>query len=206
MSSQRKYVVGISGASGSPYAASAIKALLATGATVHLIVTSIAKQVWQHEMGQSINDFLSSFTASEKERLILENNNDLGAAVSSGSFRHDGMLIIPCSVKCLAGIASGYAGTLIERAADVCLKKRVPLIIVLRETPLNLIHIENMSRVTQAGAIVLPAAPGFYHQNITAQGLIDFVAGKALDQLGETEHCLFTRWKSNQLSTGESDA
>lgn len=205
MSSQKRYIVGVSGASGSPYAASAIRALLGLGHFVHVVFTPIAKQVWKHELDESINSFVDTFSEAEKSRLIIENNSNLGAAISSGSFRHDGMLVVPCSVKCLAGIANGYAGSLIERAADVSLKERFPLVLTLRETPLNLIHIENMAKVTRAGAIVLPASPGFYHKNTTAQGLIDFVAGKALDLLGETKHDLFTRWKSEEM-TGESDA
>ncbi|MCM8531386.1 MAG: UbiX family flavin prenyltransferase [Lentisphaeraceae bacterium] len=205
MSSGKRYVVGVSGASGSPYAASAIRALIGLGHVVHVVFTPIAKQVWTHELDESISSFVDTFSESEKSRLIIENNSNLGAAISSGSFRHDGMLVVPCSVKCLAGIANGYAGSLIERAADVSLKERFPLVLAIRETPLNLIHIENMAKVTKAGAIVLPASPGFYHKNTTAQGLIDFVAGKALDLLGETEHDLFTRWKSEDI-TGESDA
>ena len=203
--SSKKYVVGVSGASGAPYAVSAIKALLNLNATVHLIVTPIAKQVWQHETGSSLNSFIDSLPEDKKFRLILENNANLGACISSGSFRHDGMLVIPCSVKTLAGIANGYAGSLVERAADVSLKERFPLILALRETPLNLIHIENMATVTRAGGIILPASPGFYHKDTSAQGLIDFVAGKALDLMGETQHDLFTRWKTEEI-TGESDA
>ena len=197
--SKRKYVVGVSGASGSPYAESAIRALLKLGASVYVIFTSIGKQVWQQETGQSPQAFIDSLSSEEQSRLHLENNNNLGASISSGSFRHDGMLVVPCSVKCLAGIACGYAGSLVERAADVSLKERFPLILVVRETPLNLIHIENMAKVTKAGAVVLPASPGFYHEDTTAQGLVDFVAGKALDQLGETEHDLFNRWKSEKI-------
>ena len=203
--SRKKYVVGVSGASGAPYAVAAIKALLDLDAKVHVIVTPIAKQVWQHETGSSIKKFIETLPTAQQANLVLENNANLGAGISSGSFRHDGMLVIPCSVKSLAGIANGYAGSLIERAADVSLKERFPLILVVRETPLNLIHIENMATVTRAGAVVLPGSPGFYHANTSAQGLIDFVAGKALDQLGETDHKLFTRWKSEDM-TGDEDA
>jgi flavin prenyltransferase len=193
---KKKYILGVSGASGSPYAVSAIKALLKLEAEVHLIISPVAKQVWQHENAYSFNEFIDGLPESQRKNLKLENNSDVGAASASGSFRHNGMLVIPCSMKCLAGIASGYAQSLIERAADVCLKERFPLILCTRETPLNLIHIENMARATRAGAVIMPASPGFYHKNTSAEGLIDFVAGKALDQLGETEHGLFDRWKS----------
>ena len=196
MNSAKKYVIGVSGASGTVYGRTAVNRLLELGAEVHLILSSVAKQVWNYELKQSPKEYIQSLPAEYQKRLHLENNADLGARMSSGSFRHDGMIIIPCSVKCMAGIAAGFAGTLIERAADVSLKERFPLTLVVRETPLNLIHIENMATVTKAGAVVLPASPGFYHENITVEGLVDFVVGKAFDSIGLEEHNLFKRWKS----------
>ena len=196
MSESKKYVLGVSGASGSIYGKRAIEVLLGLGHEVYLVLSPIAKQVWTYELKQSVKEFSESLPEDQQKRLHLENNADLGARMSSGSFRHDGMLVIPCSVKCLASIASGYANNLIERAADVSLKERFPLTLVLRETPLNLIHIENMATVTRAGGVILPASPGFYHENVTVEGLVDFVVGKAFDSIGLTEHKLFKRWKS----------
>ncbi len=196
MNSIKKYVIAISGASGSIYGRTAIQYLLKDGAQVHLILSNVAKQVWSFELKQSLKEFINELPEEQRERFHLENNTDLGARMASGSFRHDGMLIIPCSVKCLAAVASGYANTLIERAADVSLKERFPLTLVLRETPLNLIHIENMARVTKAGGVILPASPGFYHENLSVEGLVNFVVGKAFDSIGFTGHNLFKRWKS----------
>jgi flavin prenyltransferase len=201
MSQNKKYVIAISGASGSIYGRSAVEHLLKSGAEVSLILSTIAKQVWNFELKESVKEFTERLPKELAARLTFENNADLGAKIASGSFRHDGMLVIPCSVKCLSGVASGYAGTLIERAADVSLKERFPLTLVLRETPLNLIHIENMAKVTKAGGVILPASPGFYHENITVEGLVNFVVGKAFDSIGMKDHNLFKRWKS-----GDKDA
>ena len=198
MKAAKKYVVAISGASGSIYALNTCKALLQTGAEIHLVVSKVAHQVWLHEIGSSVKDFIHSLEAHQQARITVQNNNDLGASIASGSFRHDGMIITPCSMKCLAAVAHGFAGTLIERAADVSLKERYPLIMVTRETPLNLIHIENMAHATRAGAIIMPASPGFYHGDHSFEGLVNFVVGKSLDMLGVTEHGLFQRWKSQE--------
>ena len=127
MTSTKKYVIAISGASGSIYGRTAIQYLLSDGSEVHLILSTVAKQVWNFELKQSVKEFIDSLPVDQRERLHLENNTDLGARMASGSFRHDGMLVIPCSVKCLAGVASGYANTLIERAADVSLKEKLVL-------------------------------------------------------------------------------
>jgi 4-hydroxy-3-polyprenylbenzoate decarboxylase len=194
----KKFVLAVSGASGSIYAREAIRALLGLGAQVHLVFSPVGKQVWIHELGSTPADFIKTLPAELAERLIVEQNSDLGARIASGSFRHDGMLVIPCSMKSLAGIANGYAGGLIERAADVALKERFPLVLVARETPLSLIHLENMAKVTRAGAVVLPACPGFYHGDDSFEALVNFVVGKALDSLGQTEHGLFKRWKSGE--------
>ena len=193
--SSKTIVLGITGASGSPYAVTALRTLLNLGHTVYTIFSPVGKQVWQHENGFSISDFMTEMKEKHPGKLILENNNDLGGKPASGSFRHDGMLILPCSMKCMASIANGFASNLIERSADVCLKERFPLLLGTRETPLNLIHIENMAKVTRAGAVVLPASPGFYHKDTSLEGMIKFVVGKSLDMLGITDHELFSRWK-----------
>lgn len=193
--SSKTIVLGITGASGSPYAVTALRTLLNLGHTVYTIFSPVGKQVWQHENGFSISDFMTEMKEKHPGKLILENNNDLGGKPASGSFRHDGMLILPCSMKCMASIANGFASNLIERSADVCLKERFPLVLGTRETPLNLIHIENMAKVTRAGAVVLPASPGFYHKDTSLEGMIKFVVGKSLDMLGITDHELFSRWK-----------
>ncbi len=196
--SQKTIVVGISGASGSPYAVNTLKTLLHLGHKVYTIFSPVGKQVWLHENGFAINDFIEEMAQKYPNQLIIENNNDLGGRPASGSFRHDGMLIIPCSMKCLAAIANGFASNLIERAADVCLKERFPLVLTTRETPLNLIHLENMTKATRAGAIILPASPGFYHKATSLDDMVNFVVGKSLDMLGIHDHNLFTRWKEGE--------
>jgi 4-hydroxy-3-polyprenylbenzoate decarboxylase len=197
MNSKNTYVIAVSGASGSIYGRTAVEHLLESGAEVYLILSTIAKQVWNLELKETVKEFAERLPKDLSARLHIESNADLGARISSGSFRHNGMLVIPCSVKCLSGVASGYAGTLIERAADVSLKERFPLTLVVRETPLNLIHIENMARVTKAGGVILPASPGFYHGDISVEGLVNFVVGKAFDSIGIKNHKLFKRWKSD---------
>jgi flavin prenyltransferase len=118
----------------------------------------------------------------------------LDASVSSGSFLHNGMVIVPCSMKSLSSIANGYDDTLISRAASVTLKESRKLIVVPRETPLSRIHLENMIKLQEAGAIILPAMPGFYHNPSTIEEIVDHLVGKILDQLN-IEHDLFRRWK-----------
>lgn len=125
---------------------------------------------------------------------VSYDNFKLDAAVSSGSFLHDGMVIVPCSMKSLSSIANGYDDTLISRAASVTLKESRTLILVPRETPLSRIHLENMIKLQDAGAIILPAMPGFYHKPSTIDEIIDHLVGKILDQL-KIKHELFTRWK-----------
>lgn len=197
---EKTIVVGITGASGSPYAVKMLRALLDLGHRVYAIFSPVGKQVWNYENGFKIGPFMSELKEMFPDQLFMENNGDLGGRPASGSFRHDGMIVIPCSMKCLSAIACGYANTLIERSADVCLKERVPLVLATRETPLNLIHIENMARVTRAGAVVLPASPGFYHKDISVEGMVNFVVGKSMDVLGITDHGLFSRWKEEEDS------
>ena len=119
--------------------------------------------------------------------------DNMTSRVASGSFHTDGMVVIPCSMKTLGGIANGYSDNLLLRAADVTIKERRPLVLVVRESPLSLIHLENMVRVTRAGAVVLPAMPAFYHRPKTVDALVDQVVGKVLDILG-IDHQLFRRW------------
>lgn len=130
------------------------------------------------------------------------NFRDVSAAISSGSFRTDGMVIIPCSMKTLAGVASGYSDNLVLRAADVTLKERRPLVLVVRETPYNLIHIRNMYIAARAGAIIMPASPAFYHRPTTMQQLVDQVVGRVLDMFG-VEHNLYRKWSGPQA--GDKD-
>lgn len=181
-----RLVVGISGASGSAYGIRALEILRKVGVDTHLILTEAAKETIRLETNYKITEVEG--LASETHKI-----GDITSKLASGSFRTDGMVIIPCSMKTLGGVASGYSDNLLLRAAEVTLKERRPLVLVVRETPLTLIDLENMVTVTRGGAIVLPAMPAFYHRPKTIADLVNQVASKALDLLG-VEHDLTQRW------------
>lgn len=181
-------VVGITGASGSLYGFRLLSALLSQPMIVHLVVSEAGKGVAMHETdwdGGDILDYLSRKGGDIHPRAVLKRwtPENLFAPPSSGSFSHRGMVIVPCSMKTLGAIASGISETLIHRAADVCLKEKRPLILVARETPLSLIHMENMLKVARAGATILPASPGFYLKPSTITDLVDSVVTRILDHL-----------------------
>ena len=196
----RTFVVGITGASGAAYALGLLEQLLGRGHAVHLVVTQFGRRLLSDEAGirsidaASLAPGLLERDPASAERLFVHPNKDVGAVIASGSFRHDGMVVIPASSQSLASIATGAGSNLLVRAAQVTLKERRPLIVCHRETPLNLVDIENMRRVTLAGAIVCPLNPGLYLDPKGVGDLIDFMVGKVLDLL-EVEHDLKTRWK-----------
>ncbi|MBM0064639.1 UbiX family flavin prenyltransferase [Alkalicoccobacillus gibsonii] len=198
MSSQGPYIVGMTGASGGIYGIRLVQELLGTGHDVHLVLTEATWQVFQAEMKLDISDrdqVIAELFNERQENLHVYDLHNYAAPIASGSFRTKGMIVIPCSMGSLSGMAIGASGNLIERAADVMLKEKRPLVIVPRETPLHQIQLENMLTLSKAGATILPAMPGFYHNPTTMEELIDFVVGKALDVLG-VEHELFKRWGS----------
>ncbi|MDH7517651.1 MAG: UbiX family flavin prenyltransferase [Candidatus Thermoplasmatota archaeon] len=182
-----KILVGISGASGSIYGIRLLEELAKSGNEVHLIVSEDAKKIIRHETNYTYDKI-------KKKASFYYKNSDMFAAPASGSFKLDAMVIAPCSMKTLSAIANGYGDTLISRAASCCLKEERKLILVIRETPLDLPGIKNMLSAKQAGATILPAMPGFYHKPKKIEELVDFVVGKILDQL-RIEHSLFKRWK-----------
>ena len=190
-------VVGITGASGAPYAIGLLRTLLAAGRTVHLTITPSAVEVMQAEIGRKPS--LVAFDPAEllgdvdASRLVYHDHRDFSAGIASGSFLTGGMVVAPCSMSTLASIAHGITTNLITRAADVHLKERRKLILVPRETPLSLVHLENMTQVTRAGAVVLPAAPAWYHRPRTLDDMVAFVVGRICDQLGLPNR-LIPRW------------
>lgn len=188
-------VLGITGGSGVVYAQRLLGTLLQSGAEVHLVVSPAARQVFAAELGTKLAEPLDPkvLTDAPTSRLRVWPHHDLAAGIASGSFRTRGMVIAPCSMSTLGALASGQSTNLIHRAAEVHLKERRRLILVPRETPLSLIGLENMVRVTRAGAIVLPAAPGFYHRPQTIDDLVAFVVARILDQLG-LDNDLIRRW------------
>jgi 4-hydroxy-3-polyprenylbenzoate decarboxylase len=186
-SGNRDFVVAMTGASGAPYAIKLLRTLLEGGHRVHLTISPSGSQVLREELG--VNVSLKAFRAdslgiTEAERLIYHHHEDFSSGIASGSFLTGGMVVSPCSMSTLGAIAHGISTNLVTRAADVHLKERRKLILVPRETPLNLIHLENMASVTRAGAVVLPAMPGWYHQPKTLDDLVDFVVARICDVLG----------------------
>jgi 4-hydroxy-3-polyprenylbenzoate decarboxylase len=189
-------VVAMTGASGAPYAVRLVQVLCQVGVTIHLTISPSAVQVLHEEM--DLNLALDSFDPAifgglGAGRLVYHHYQDFAAGIASGSFRTDGMVIIPCSMSTLGAIAGGITTNLITRAADVHLKERRKLILVPRETPLSLIHLENMLTVTRAGAVVLPAMPGWYHRPRRLDDVINFVVARICDQLG-VDNSLIARW------------
>jgi flavin prenyltransferase len=188
-------IVAVSGASGAPYAVRLLEALVAAEQPTWLIVSAHGQRLLQTETPhQSIEAVRTHVGRDAWDRVVtLFDDGDRGAKPASGSVRTKGMVICPCSMGTVSAIAQGSSRSLVERAADVVLKERRRLVLVPRETPLSEIHLENMLRVTRAGATVLPAAPGFYHRPTAIAELVDFVVQRILDQL-EIPFTIARRW------------
>ncbi|HEY3226519.1 MAG TPA: flavin prenyltransferase UbiX [Planctomycetota bacterium] len=194
----RRFVLALTGASGSAYGRRLLECLAGTGAEVHLTVSEAAAKVAAHELGLRFDPddgpaALRALLGHEPANVVCHSNRDFEVPVASGSFRHDGMAIVPCSMGTLGRIAHGASTNLVERAADVCLKERRKLILVPRETPYSTIHLENMLRLSQAGAIILPASPGLYAESGSVDQLVDFIVSRVLDHLG-VENNLMQRY------------
>ena len=183
----KKIVVGITGASGSVYAVRLIDVLREQGIEVHSVVTDSGQRVLDYECGVTMEEL-------SRRVDVLYPNADVGAAIASGSFRMDAMVVLPCSMKTAGAIAHGVTDDLLTRAADVTLKEGRRLLLVPRETPMHEIHLENLLRLARAGVVIMPAAPGFYHRPETLDDLVNMMVGKILDRLG-IEAELFTRWR-----------
>ena len=188
-------VVAITGASGAPYAVRLLEQLIAAERQVWLIVSSHGLRLLRTEMDIDSVDALRQHVGADAWRrcVTVYDDADRGAAPASGSARNAGMVICPCSMGTLSAISVGASRSLVERSADVMLKERRTLVLVPRETPLSAIHLQNMLRLSRAGAVILPAAPGFYNRPKTVQELVDFIVARVLDQLG-VEHALVRRW------------
>jgi 4-hydroxy-3-polyprenylbenzoate decarboxylase len=196
----RPIVVGITGASGAPYAVRLLEALVARSQPVSLIVSDHGARLLDTELGISSVDALRDrIGASRWDRVVrVYDDRDRGAAPAPGSALTTGMVICPCSMGTISAIAVGASRSLIERAADVVLKERRRLLVVPRETPYSAIHLENMLTLTRAGAVVLPASPGFYHRPTSIDDLVNFVVARVLDHLG-VEHAMAPRWGSESI-------
>ena len=184
----KRLIVGITGASGAVYGIRTLQTLRdMADIETHLILSPSARRTIVEETDWDV-------TAVEALADVVHGHRDIGAAVASGSFQTGGMLVAPCSIKSLSGIAHSYADNLLTRAADVCLKERRPLVLLVRETPLHLGHIDLLGQAARCGAIVLPPVPAFYNRPQTVDDIVNHTVGKALDQFG-IPHQLFRRWK-----------
>ena len=177
------WVVAITGASGAPYIVRTLKALAGERVPVQLIISSHGYRLLKVEVGVSSLEELQTATGGNWDSIKVFDDSDRGALPASGSVRTAGMLICPCSMGTVSAVANGTSRSLVERAADVCLKEGRKLILVPRETPLSLVHLRNLVAVAEAGATVLPAAPGFYHNPEKVSDLVDFIAQRILDQM-----------------------
>jgi 4-hydroxy-3-polyprenylbenzoate decarboxylase len=186
-----RLIVAITGASGVIYGKRLLEVLQNKKVETHLIISKAAEKIIEHELETTKKDI-------EKLARYVYSIDDLTAPVASGSFRIDAMIIIPCSMKTLAGIAQGYSENLILRVADVTLKEKRRLILVPRETPLNIVHLRNMLDLARQGVTIVPAMPAYYHGPKRINDIVDYVVGKVLDCL-EIEHALFKRWSGSSF-------
>lgn len=206
---RQPWVVGVSGASGTPYAASVVRALLAAGEAVDLVVSRAARLTILDETGVSFRDAhwqedLTAWTGVEDLADVRYwPAGDFAAGPSSGSYPAKGMLVVPATTGAVAGIALGLSKDLLQRAAAVTLKERRPLVVCVRETPLDGVTLKHLVELDAQGAVVLPASPGFYAGGSTARELVDFVAGRVLDAVG-VPHGLYRRWEGELGSGGKT--
>ncbi|MBE9571755.1 MAG: UbiX family flavin prenyltransferase [Proteobacteria bacterium] len=180
------YILAITGASGAIYAKTLIEYFHKEGLPLECLISKVGEEVWKWEMGRPISEMLPP-------EIVLFAEDDWWAPIASGSVKAKAMVVMPCSMGTLAATAQGLAHNIIHRTADVMLKENRPLILVPRETPFNTIHLENMLRLTRAGATILPAMPGFYHRPKTVQDMVNFVVARVLDHLG-LAHTLVKPW------------
>lgn len=185
---KQRLIVGVTGATGAVYAYELLRQLRAMGGIeTHLVMSSAAVLTARQELRRERADF-------ESVADVIHNVKDIGASIASGSFITEGMVIVPCSMKTLAAVAHGYSDNLISRAADVILKQRRRLVLVTRETPLNLAHIRNMEAVTLMGGVIFPPVPAFYAELATLDDMVTHTVGRILDLFG-MEHTLVNRWR-----------
>lgn len=189
-----KLIVGISGGSGAVYAVALMHALKELNIEIHLVMSHMGEQVLKHECDFSEED-IKGYTD------YIYKSEDLFAPIASGTFKTDGMIIVPCSMKTLAAVAAGYSDNLLTRSADVILKEGRKLLIVPRETPYNQIHLENMLRLSKMGVVVMPASPGFYNHPHTVSDIVAAMVGKILDSFN-IEHNLAIRWGEDRIARG----
>ncbi len=185
----RSVAVAVTGASGVVYGVRLVEVLAELGLEVHSIYTQPASFIARHELGEELREILLRYSVA------VYTADDVAAPIASSSSTVDAMVVAPCSLKTLAAIAAGYQDNLVVRVADCMLRLRRPLVLVVRETPLSVIDLENMLKAARAGAVILPASPAFYHKPKSIRDLVDFIVGKVLEVLG-LEHKLYPSWAS----------
>lgn len=185
----KNIIIGITGASGSLYAKKTIEAFVEKKCHLTIVASKTGEKVFEYETGERLEEFVNQFSS----HVHLEDNSNLFASIASGSHLCDGMAIVPCSMSTLGELASGITPSLLTRAADVCLKQKRNLVIMPRETPLTSIHLKNMLTLSDCGATILPAMPGFYQHPKTITDLTAFMAGKVLECF-QVEHQLYECW------------
>lgn len=188
-----KVVVGISGGSGAIYAVSLLKALKELNVETHLVVSTMGEYVTEHECGIDLNEL-------KKMATYYHDNKNFAAPIASGSFKMDSMIVLPCSMKTLSAVASGYSDGLLTRACDVTLKERRKLILVPRETPLSSIHLENMLKLSKMGVDIVPPSPGFYNHPETLEDIVLNMTGRILDMMG-IDNSLVKRWEGTHVDS-----
>jgi 4-hydroxy-3-polyprenylbenzoate decarboxylase len=199
---RRPWVLGVTGASGTPYAAGLLRALLDAGEEVDLVLSKAARLTVLDETGHQIRDGrweddIAAWVGREVSTVRYWRPTDFAAGPSSGSYRTRGMIVAPATTAAVSGIALGASKDLIQRAADVTLKERRPLVLLVRETPLRAVALEQLASLSREGATVMPATPAFYAGASSIEELVDFMVGRVLDQLG-VEHTLFERWTGDR--------
>ncbi len=212
MSQSRPLILGVTGASGLIYAVRALKHLLNAGHTVDVVASKSVAMVWQAEEGirmplepeQQSAFWREKAEVPEAGTLTCHAWGNVGATIASGSFRTQGMVIIPCSMSTVGKLSTGLSASLLERAADVQLKEGRKLVLVPRETPLSLIHLRNLTALAEAGARIVPAIPAWYHNPQTIEDLVDFVVARALDQF-ELDCVPLRRWRGEQTHASNGD-
>ena len=207
MAARKRIIVAITGASGALYSKRLIEALVAADVEVVLIVSTIGRRLLHDELGMESGGPLDvdALAGTREHHVSVLPYKDVGATIASGSFKCDGMVVVPCSNNKLAEIAHGLGDNLISRAAQVCLKERRRLVLVHREMPLGIIEMKNMLELAQAGAIICPANPAFYHLPQTIDDIVNFVVARVMDLL-EIPHTLSQRWGEQSLPVDRSSA
>lgn len=210
-----RFVIAITGASGVIYGQRLVQELAERSFEVNLIISLPGRQIIKEELkidlfsfslSEQVSLLFPEISSTLRRKIKIFEVNNLFAPFASGSFVHRGMVIAPCSGHTLAAVAGGLSSNLIERAADVCLKQKRPLVLLIRETPLHQIHLENMLKLSQSGAMIMPASPGYYHHPRTIEDQVNFIVGKILD-LFSIPHQLYSPWEeklsSLSLKSGE---